>query len=105
MANLGKEIDATIKDDVSIYFDENTHDDLRETDDVDASLSGKLRCLILIPILAQTYCGQKSFAWKNEFVTFDQLGRHSYQSMFIKIKNADVTSLQMKETTAAIKEL
>ena len=36
--NLQKELDATFKEDISIYFDENPHDGLLETHDVDKSI-------------------------------------------------------------------
>ncbi len=51
-----EEIDATFKQDISIYFDENPHDGLLETHDVDQSLDEKVKCLIFIPIISQTYC-------------------------------------------------
>lgn len=59
---LQEELAATIKEDISIYFDKNPHDGLLETHNVDKSLEGKLKCLIFIPILSQTYCDPKSFA-------------------------------------------
>ena len=70
VSNLKKELEATFKEDISIYFDENPHDGLRETHDVDSSLKEKLKCLIFIPIISQTYCDPKSFAWTNEFSGF-----------------------------------
>ena len=51
------------------------HDGLRETDNVDDSLKDKLKCLIFIPILSQTYCDPKSFAWSNEFLVFKRTGQ------------------------------
>ena len=63
VANLRKELEATFKEDISIYFDENPHDGLLETHDVDKSLRGKLKSLILIPIISQTYCDPTCFAW------------------------------------------
>ena len=70
VTNLKKELEATFKEDISIYFDENPHDGLLETHDVDDSLREKLKCLIFIPIISQTYCDPKSFAWRNEFLAF-----------------------------------
>ena len=49
VANLKKELEATFKEDVSIYFDENPHDGLLETHNVNRSLEGKLKSLIIIP--------------------------------------------------------
>jgi hypothetical protein len=67
---LKGELEATFKEDISIYFDENPHDGLLETHDVDASLKEKLKCLVFIPIISRTYCDPKSFAWEHEFKAF-----------------------------------
>ena len=71
--SLQEELSATIKEPVSVYFDSNPHDGLLETHNVDKSLEGKLKCLIFIPILSQTYCDPKSFAWQHEFVAFNRI--------------------------------
>jgi cytochrome c-type biogenesis protein CcmH/NrfG len=70
---LQEELAATIKEPLSIYFDKNPHDGLLETYNVDKSLEGKLRCLIFIPIISQTYCDPKSFAWQHEFCAFNSM--------------------------------
>jgi hypothetical protein len=61
---LKTELESTFKEDISIYFDENPHDGLLETHDVSKSLEGKLKCLIFIPIISQTYCDPNSYAWQ-----------------------------------------
>src|SRR5688500_2480559 len=66
--DLKRELESTFKDDISIYFDENPNDGLRETHDVDDSLKDKIKCLVLVPIVSRTYCDPMSFAWKNEFL-------------------------------------
>ena len=71
--SLQEELSATIKEPVSVYFDSNPHDGLLETHNVDKSLEGKLKCLIFIPILSQTYCDPKSFAWQHEFCAFNRI--------------------------------
>ncbi len=43
---LKEELDATFKEDISIYFDENPHDGLHGHYEVDDSLREKLRFLI-----------------------------------------------------------
>src|SRR5688572_8535997 len=71
--NLKIELAATIKEPLTIYFDENPHDGLLETDIVYDSLRDKLKCVIFIPILSQTYCDPKSFAWQHEFLVFKHI--------------------------------
>jgi hypothetical protein len=61
--NLKGELESTFKEEISVYFDINPHDGLLETHDVNASLKEKLKCLIFIPIISQTYCDPQSFAW------------------------------------------
>jgi hypothetical protein len=78
--NLEKELRSTLKDSLTIYFDKNPHDGLLETHNVDKSLEGKLKCLIFIPIISQTYCDTKSFAWQHEFVTFNKLASGHFPS-------------------------
>jgi hypothetical protein len=70
VSNLKKELEATFKDDISVYFDINPHHGLLETHDVNASLREKLKCLVFIPIISRTYCDPKSFAWEHEFKPF-----------------------------------
>ena len=72
---LRTELEATFKDDISIYFDENPHDGLLETHNVDKSLEGKLKCLVFIPIISQTYCDPKCFAWQHELCAFNKLAK------------------------------
>jgi hypothetical protein len=79
--NLKKELDATFKEEISVYFDINPCGSLLEIHDVDASLKDKLTCLVFIPIISHTYCDSISFAWEHEFKDFikqvsdDQFGK------------------------------
>jgi TolB-like protein len=92
VANLKKEIEATFKEDVSIYFDINPHDGLLETHQVSASLEGKLKCLIFIPIISQTYCDPKSFAWQHEFCAFNKRSKEDQFGRDIKLASGNVAS-------------
>ena len=82
---LQEELAATIKEPLSIYFDKNPHDGLLETDSVNKSLEGKLKCLIFIPIISQTYCDPTSFAWQHEFCAFNKLSQHDELGRDIKL--------------------
>jgi TolB-like protein len=90
--DLQKELDATLKNPVSIYFDENPHDGLQETHVVDESLKKKLKCLIFIPILSQTYCDESSFAWQHEFLAFNEMAKADELGMNITLSNGNVAS-------------
>lgn len=90
--NLQEELAATIKQPVSVYFDSNPHDGLLETHNVDKSLENKLKTIILIPILSQTYCDTKCFAWQHEFVVFNRLAKEDQFGMDIKLSTGNVAS-------------
>jgi tetratricopeptide (TPR) repeat protein/TolB-like protein len=89
---LKTELEATFKEDVSVYFDENPHDRLQETHNVDKSLEGKLNCLIFIPILSQTYCDPNSYAWQFEFLAFLRMAEQDRFGKDIKLRSGNVAS-------------
>jgi len=89
---LKEELAVTIKEPLSVYFDTNPHDGLLETHNVDKSLAGKLKCLILIPIISQTYCDQKSFAWQQELCAFNKLAKEDELGRDIRLNNGNVAS-------------
>ncbi|MDF1560432.1 MAG: tetratricopeptide repeat protein [Bacteroidales bacterium] len=90
--NLKKELEATFKEEISVYFDINPHDGLLETHDVDESLKEKLRCLIFIPIVSRTYCDPKSFAWQHEFVAFVEQASKDRYGLKVKLPSGNVAS-------------
>ena len=90
--NLNKELEANIKDKISVYFDINPHDGLLETHSVDQSLEDKLKCLIFIPIISRTYCDPKSFAWQHEFCVFNKLAKEDQFGRDIRLTSGNVAS-------------
>ena len=89
---LNTELESTFKEEISVYFDINPHDGLLETHDVDASLKDKLKCLIFIPIISQTYCDSKSFAWQHEFVAFNKMAKEDQFGRDIRLAGGNVAS-------------
>jgi len=89
---LQEELAATLKEPVSVYFDTNPHNGLLETHNVDKSLEGKLKCLIFIPIISQTYCDDKSFAWQHEFTVFNKLAKEDPLGRDIRLTSGNVAS-------------
>jgi TolB-like protein len=90
--NLKGELESTFKEEISVYFDINPHDGLLETHDVDASLKEKLKCLIFIPIVSQTYCDSKSFAWQHEFVAFNKMAKEDQFGRDIHLSGGNVAN-------------
>ncbi len=88
--NLKKELEATFKEEISVYFDINPHDGLLETHDVDETLKEKLKCLVFIPIISRTYCDPKSFAWEHEFKAFVEQASGDDFGLKIKLENGNV---------------
>ena len=92
VGNLRRELEATFKEEISLYFDINPHDGLLETHDVDESLKEKLKCLIFIPVISRTYCDPKSFAWEHEFKAFLEVASKDKFGNKIKLPNGNITS-------------
>ena len=92
VSNLKKELEATFKEEISVYFDINPHDGLLETHDVDASLKEKLKCLVFIPIISRTYCDPKSFAWEHEFKAFTDLASRDQYGLKVKLPNGNTAN-------------
>jgi TolB-like protein len=90
--NLKRELEATFKEEISVYFDIHPHDGLLETHDVDASLKDKLKCLVFIPIVSRTYCDPKSFAWEHELKAFVEQASHDQFGLKVKLPNGNVAS-------------
>ena len=89
---LQEELAATIKEPLTIYFDKNPHDGLLETHNVDDSLKEKLKCLIFIPIISQTYCDPKSFAWSNEFLVFLKMAAQDSIGLKVRLPKGNISS-------------
>ena len=90
--NLKRELDATFKEEISIYFDANPQDGLLENYAVDESLAKKMKSLIFIPIISQIYCDPKSFAWQNELCAFNKSVRIDRFGRDIKLSSGNVAS-------------
>ena len=90
VANLKKELESAIKTKINIYTDENPADGLLENQNVDKSLSTKLRSVIFIPVLSQTFCDPDSYAWKNEFLAFNKSIKEDQLDRDIKLRNGNV---------------
>ncbi len=90
--NLKGELESTFKDEISVYFDENPADGLLEIHNVDKSLENKLKCLIFIPVVSQTYCDPKSFAWQHELCAFNRIAKEDEPGRDIKLASGNVIS-------------
>jgi tetratricopeptide (TPR) repeat protein len=88
--HLKSELEATFKEEISVYFDISPHDGLLETHDVDESLKEKLKCLIFIPIISRTYCDPKSFAWEHEFRAFVEQASSDQFGLKVKLPGGNV---------------
>jgi class 3 adenylate cyclase len=84
---LNLELSATLKDRLSIFFDKNPEDN-RD----DGSSSPKIRSLIFIPVISQTYCDTNSPVWKNEFRIFQNEIQSDSIGSTIKLTNGNTAS-------------
>src|SRR5512140_831536 len=90
--NIKRELHATFKEDIEIYFDANPIDGLLETHDVDASLKEKLKCLIFIPVISHTYCDPKSFACEHEFKPSVEQASQDKYGLKVKLPTGNVAN-------------
>ena len=90
VSHLEDELEATFKENISVYFDENPHDGLKDHNLVRDSLNVNLKSLIFLPILSQTYCDPKCYAWQYEFLAFLDLA--SSDSLGLKAKKGNNVS-------------
>lgn len=90
--HLRAELEATFKEEISVYFDLNPHDGLLDTHDVDESLKEKLKCLIFVPIISRTYCDPKSFAWEHEFKAFIRQASADRLGLKVTLHSGNVAS-------------
>ncbi len=90
--NLRKELVATVKDKLTLFFDENPEDGLMESHNVDHTIASKIKALIFIPIVSQTYCDPKGFAWNNEFLLFNKASQEDSYGREIKLPNGNIAS-------------
>jgi hypothetical protein len=89
---LHQELDATLKDKLSIFFDRNPKEGLHESHRVDESINNKIKSLIFIPIISQTYCDTDSFAWKHEFKAFKSEVGHDSLGQNVELANGNFAS-------------
>lgn len=89
---LSKELVATVKDKLTVFFDDNPEDGLMESHNVDHTIASKIKAVIFIPIVSQTYCDTKGFAWNYEFLLFNKAASEDSYGREIKLPNGNVTS-------------
>lgn len=65
---------------------------LLETHIVNKSLEEKLKCLVFIPVISQTYCDVKSYAWQNEFCAFNRMVKEDRFGRDIMVTGGNYTS-------------
>ena len=89
---LNQELNATLKDKLNIYFDKNPSEGLSDNHVVDQSIRDKIKSIIFIPIISQTYCDTSSFAWNEEFKVFKSNSQEDRFTRTIQLPNGNYTS-------------
>ena len=89
---LHQELGATCKDKLSIFFDKNPEDNRLKFEHEDGSVSSRIKSLIFIPIISQTYCDVNSYVWKNEFKAFKEQIQTEKIGSNIKLQNGNSVS-------------
>lgn len=89
---LNQELSATLKDRLSIFFDKNPEDKREIFQQEDRSLTPKIKSLIFIPIISQTYCDISSVVWEKEFRVFLEETKKDSIGSTIKLPNGNSAS-------------
>ena len=89
---LNQELGATLKDKLSIFFDKNPEERREGIKLEDGSDSHRIKSLIFIPIISQTYCDVNSTVWKNEFRIFQNEIKNDNIGGNIKLNNGNTSS-------------
>lgn len=89
---LRAELATLVKEPVTVYFDTDPREGLQETHLVDKSIERRLRSLVFIPIVSQTYCDPSSFAWKNEFCAFQRAASMDPFGVAVDLRGGNVGS-------------
>ncbi|NTV84285.1 MAG: AAA family ATPase, partial [Bacteroidales bacterium] len=86
-AKLERELSATLKDKVSIWFDKNPEDKRKAVVGM-----GNVKSLIFIPIVSQTYCDPESPVWQGEFKGFNEGSKTDSIGSSVKLLNGNAAS-------------
>jgi hypothetical protein len=92
VAALKDEFAVTFKEPVSVYFDTSLQDGLLESHNVTKSLESRIKSLVFVPIISQTYCDSNCFAWQNEFRVFNKIAREDSFGRDITLLNGNIAS-------------
>jgi len=92
VTKLQQELEAVMKDKISIYFDTDPSDGIQESHQVDETIDTKLKSLIFLPIISQTYCDTSSFAWNQEFMAYRQAADNDKFGRNIQLINGNTAS-------------
>ena len=91
MEKLNQELSATLKDELSIFFDKRP-EDKREGYQQQDGFTTKNNSLIFIPVISQTYCDINSPIWKNEFRIFQNEIKGDSIGSNVKLPNGNTVS-------------
>ncbi|HET9744066.1 MAG TPA: adenylate/guanylate cyclase domain-containing protein [Chitinophagaceae bacterium] len=89
---LDQELSATLKDKLTIYFDKNPEEKREGFQQDGGSSAPKIKSLIFIPVISQTYCDVNSPVWKNEFKIFQHEIINDPIGSTIKLANGNTVS-------------
>ena len=82
---LKQELDSTLKDKLSIYFDRNPPED-------PGTAGQSIKSLLFIPVVSQTYCDTNSYPWIREFREFKKSSESDSVGRMVKLPNGNVSS-------------
>lgn len=89
---LTQELSATLKDKLSIYFDNNPEENRKPYYEENSLIPRQIKSLIFIPIVSQTYCDTSSLVWNEEFKGFQAGAKNDHFGTSIKLNSGNPAS-------------
>jgi len=89
---LQGELDATIRDTLSIYYDKQGVGAELNKEEFDRKRTRNLKSLIFIPVISHTYCDTKKYNWKKEFQEFKQMASSDATGLDIELESGTIIS-------------
>ncbi len=89
---LQEELDATVRDKLSIYYDKQGVGAELNKEEFDRERARNLKSIIFIPVISNTYCDTKKHNWEKEFQEFKQIASSDTVGLDIELENGTIIS-------------
>ena len=92
VSKLERELGATIKDKLTIWFDKSVETLYQHPSQVEESRTKWKKSLLFIPVVSQTYCDTGSLPWQLEFKGFQDAAAEDAIGSLVQLPNGNTVS-------------